>query len=521
MKKYIIYFIAVFTIVATGCTDLMDDMNNDSKSLTNDKLTVDGVLFKQHVNAMEKNLFNLTTSWEYQVQQNLNADIFGGYTMPPNNFATTQNHNYNWNSGWNGWAFTVAQTNLSEFLSLESITKDQGYEDYYAYALILKVMTALPLVDAFGPFPYLEYGQSETPAFDDVQAIYTEGFLPELCEAISILEEYAAGDAAERVANSGADLSNFGGDISGWIKVANTLKLRLAMRISNVDESTASTYIKEVVSDSYGLLDVNTGDFSIDCDANSVTNPFYYLSTSWNNCAMSADMQSFLVGMEDPRVSAYFLTTASGDYVGVRPGCDYENGTYTASLLNVSSDFMYISGAESYFLLAEAAQRGLGGLSSGDAQSYYEAGVSASFVLRGLTEAEAITYLASEATPADYVDALGDTENDYSATTDVTPKWNASRAMEQIITQKWIAMYPMGTEAWAEFRRTGYPKLVIPANMANSPNFDGTLQAGEYLKRLPYPSNILSLSSDAAQSAISTYLNGNDDASEPLWWDVD
>ncbi len=520
MKKYIISFIAVFAIIASGCTDLMEDMNNAPKSLTNERLAADGVVFKQYINTMETNLFELTSTWKYQIQQNLNADMFGGYTMPPNNFSNTQNHNYNWNNGWNDYIFTVAQTNLSNFLALENLSKGQGYEDFYAYGLILKVMAALPVVDAFGPFPYLKYGKEETPAFDDVQAIYEDGFLPELDTAIAILEKYAASDAATRVANSGADLSNFGGNIESWIKVANTLKLRLAMRISNADESKANACITEVLKNSYGVLDSETGDFAINCAANNVTNPFHYLSTKWNNCAMSADMQSFLVGMNDPRIAAYFLEIEDGGYVGIRPGSDYKNGTYTASLLNVSSNFMWISGAESYFLLAEAAQRGLGGLSSGDAKSYYESGVNASFVLRGLTESEATTYLASTATPADYVDSL-DSDNSYTATTDITPQWDDSRAIEQIITQKWIAMYPLGCEAWAEFRRTGYPKLVIPTNMATAANFDGTLQAGEYLKRLPYASNILSLSADAAQTAVDNYLNGKDDAAQSLWWDVD
>lgn len=534
MKNYIKLILFAFTIIATqACTDMMEDMNNDPKRITMTDLQADGELYKQHIISMEKNLFNLTSSWQYQVQQNLNADVFAGYTMHPSNFggATTINSNYNWNHGWNGWAFIVAQTNLTEYLALARETeKGAEFGDFYAYGLILKVMTALPLVDGFGPFPYLEYGVGLSPKFDDVEAIYKEGFLPELSMAIDTLKAYAAGPAANRVKNSGADISNFAGDITNWIKLANTLKLRLAMRISNVDPATAGTYIAEVVNDPIGVLDETTGDFSINTAANGVFNPFSFISTSWVDCIMSADMQSFMGGMEDPRLAKYFLpatsdtvTFQSGTYAGLRPGVELSSskGHYAGfSLVNVGANFLWVSGAESYFLLAEAAARNLGGLSTGDAQDYYESGVTASFILRGLSEGDAAAYLESEATPSDYID-YNNHDNNYEATTAITPKWNNADGLEQILTQKWIAIFPLGAEAWAEFRRTGYPKLIIPKNMENSANFDGTLGAGEFLKRMPYPSNILSLSPDEATQAINSYLDGKDDAAQKLWWDID
>jgi hypothetical protein len=513
---------------------MMEDMNNDPKSITNARLEADGKLFKQHIVFMEKNLFNLTSSWQYQVQENLNADIFAGYTMPPSNFGgiKTLNSNYNWNHDWNAWAFIVAQSNLTEFLALESETfKGQNNGDFYAYGLILKVLTTLPIVDGFGPFPYLQYGVGINPEFNNVDEIYLDGFLPELSMAIDTLKAYAVSPAADRVKNSGADISNFNGDITSWIKLANTLKLRLAIRISDVDATAANTYIQEVLNDKiYGILDETSGDFSINCPANSVSNPFSFISTSWVDCIMSADMQSFMEGMDDPRLGAYFLPATSdtvtlqgGTYAGLRPGVELSTskGHYAGfSLVNVSDNFLFVSGAESYFLLAEAAIKGLGGVSVGDAQAYYESGVTASFILRGLSAENAVTYLNSTARPADYID-YNNTANNYSATTSITPKWNGADMLEQIITQKWIAIFPLGTEAWAEFRRTGFPKLIIPKNMEDGPNFDGTLQKGEFLKRMPYPSNIISISPDQAEAAISKYLNGNDNAAEQLWWDVE
>jgi hypothetical protein len=529
MRKNIKYIALVIPIVlALGCTKTMEDMNNDPKSITNSRLSVDGVLFKQHITNMETNLFNLTTSWEYQVQQNLNADVFAGYTMHPGSFGITNtNDNYKWNHGWNAWAFIVAQQNLTEFLSLKAQTSNgTSNTDFYACGLILKVMTALPLVDAFGPFPYLQYGVGINPAFNSVDSIYKFGFIKELTTAIDTLEKYVGGPMADRVKNSGADITSLGGDLKNWIKLANTLKLRLAIRMSDVDPTTAGQYIQEVKADANGLIDATTGDVSIDCAANGVSNPFSFISTAWVDCVMSADMQSFLVGYQDPRLSVYFVAatddtvkTQGGTYAGVRPGVALTQGKghYAKfSLLNVPGTFMLLSGAESYFLAAEACVKGLGGYAAGDAQTFYENGVTASFKLHGI-EAQAADYLKSTKTPANYVD-YSNKSNNYTATTTVTPKWDGTNKLEQIITQKWIAIFPQGAESWAEARRTGFPKLTVPKNMESGDNFDGTIKKGEYLKRLPYPSNIVSISPDQAASAISKYLNGKDDGAQKIWW---
>ncbi len=528
MKKIISYILLVPVVLMFSCTGLMDDMNNDPKSITSERMVADGVLYSQHIVSMQKNLYNLTTSWQYQVQQNLNADVFAGYTMHPGSFGTaTTNDNYNWNHGWNGWAFTVAQTTLTQFLSLKSDTKDgTEKDDFYAYGLILKVMTALPLVDGFGPFPYLDYGVGASPKFDNVDAIYLQGFIPELTSAINTLKSHIGTDTENRVRDSGADLSSLQGDITSWVKLANTLKLRLALRISNKDEAAARPIIQECMDETNGFLET---DFSINVRDNNLLNPFAFISVAWTDCVMSADMQSFLVGFNDPRLSAYFVpatdasvTDAGAEYAGVRAGValTQDKGAYAGySKLNVSDNFKLVSGAESFFLRAEAALRGLGGLGAGQAQQYYEDGVRASFAANGLTEGSASDYLASTTTPADYIDYSA-AENNYALATTITPQWDAGNGLEQIITQKWIANFPQGAEAWAEFRRTGFPQLIIPKNMETSSNFDGTIGAGQFLKRMPYPSNIIEISPDAASAAIVNYLGGADNGGTALWWDV-
>jgi hypothetical protein len=104
--------------------------------------------------------------------------------------------------------------------------------------------------------------------------------------------------------------------------------------------------------------------------------------------------------------------------------------------------------------------------------------------------------------------------------TKITVKWNEAdnfeTKLERIITQKWIALYPEGTEAWSEFRRTGYPKL-YPVAVTKNPD----LPAGTFIKRLTYPSAVTNSGGEAVKAAVAAYLGGKDSAATPIWWDLD
>ena len=150
-----------------------------------------------------------------------------------------------------------------------------------------------------------------------------------------------------------------------------------------------------------------------------------------------------------------------------------------------------------------------------DVRSCYETGVQISFNqwdVSGLSD-----YLASSNTPADYKDAFDATLN-AEATTNITPKWmngNFDTQLEQILTQKWIAIYPDGCEAWAEQRRTGYPKLIKVANNLSN----GTIDTEKMIRRVPFPQDFIS-SQPALYSALLNALGGADNGGTQLWWDV-
>jgi hypothetical protein len=175
-----------------------------------------------------------------------------------------------------------------------------------------------------------------------------------------------------------------------------------------------------------------------------------------------------------------------------------------------------MDGSESYFLRAEGALRGWN--MGGTAEEFYVEGIKASFAENQLGGVD--NYLNDNtSTPIAYDDP-NNSANNAPPISSITIKWDPSatfeKSLERIITQKWIAMYPMGQEAWSEFRRTGYPKL-WPVVVNNS---GGDVPIGQFIKRIPYPSAITNASKSAVAAAVSTYLGGQDKESTRLWWDV-
>jgi hypothetical protein len=243
-------------------------------------------------------------------------------------------------------------------------------------------------------------------------------------------------------------------------------------------------------------------------------------------------MESFLLGYKDPRTSKFFVPAAGGDielsetetlkelfpikgtFKGIRQGTaldkDNRYKNHSATSVTTSSDIIVMTAAEVWFLRAEAALRGY--FDAGKEKEYYEKGISTSFEQWGAGSAGA--YLSSTDTPADYKDAF-DSTFDATATTTITPKWDDSAdnegKLERIITQKWLATYPEGCEAWAEQRRTGYPKLFkVAENLSN-----GAIDTDAMIRRVPFNTDL-----DAGTTAkLNSLLGGADNGGTRLWWD--
>ena len=296
------------------------------------------------------------------------------------------------------------------------------------------------------------------------------------------------------------------------------LFIRLAIRLTKVNPALAKTQAELALASSVGLI---TEDMVI---STGFVHPISVISNSWGDIRMSAEMESILTGYNDGRVQKYFKPSAdaslSGDYKGIRMGIDIEaKGQYLdhagiGSVVDVEK-ITWMAAAEIHFLKAEAALRGWTG--AGIAKENYEAGVNASFTQHGVSGAS--TYLADNtSTPNDFVDALNATNN-IAYASDVKIAYDDAgtneEQLEQIMTQKWIALFPDGQEAWSEFRRTGYPRI-FPVVVNNS---GGTIDTNTQIRRINFANSEVNTNSENVTTAVS-FLSGPDNGGTRLWWDV-
>jgi hypothetical protein len=304
----------------------------------------------------------------------------------------------------------------------------------------------------------------------------------------------------------------------------------LAIRVSNVDATLAKTQGEAAISNQIGLM-TDTADNFLVASASGATHPLNVINGGWNDIRMGAPMESILTGYSDPRIESYVAPAAdyeespigiAGQYKGIRQGIDLtDKAEYVVfSGLTSFGDVQLMTASEVYFLLAEAALRGWSG--SGDARSNYEQGIVASFNQHAVPGAS--DYLNDNmSVPAEYIDPLHDENSIKTGSSNlstITIAWDNGaddeENLERIITQKWIAMYPDGQEAWSEFRRTGYPKL-FPVVINNS---GGTISTTDFVKRVNFILDERNTNPSGVASGVSA-LGGADNGGTSLWWDVD
>jgi hypothetical protein len=410
------------------------------------------------------------------------------------------------------------------------IAEADGFVIFEEWANLVKVLAISRLTTYHGPLIYSNYGtRGQVVHYDSEEELYNILF--------SDLDRIHAAFTADI---DNADLKKFDasyqGDLKQWIKVINTLRLRLAIRISKIKPDLAKTQGEKAISDEGGLIMSNSDNFNISLYGGN--HPLNTICFGWNDTRMSATMESILVGYKDDRISKYFepvsdLSLVSDHpelpYKGIRNGALLDAKGNRTSFSSISESFKtaehqtYIAAAETNFLLAEAKLRGWQA-GSKSVQEYYEDGVKASFALWGAGGVDA--YLQDDISiPIDYNDpkAEGDV-NDFVNRINITIKWDEAATqeekLERIITQKWIAGYPNSFEPWADHRRTGYP--LLPFNYKNdSYENDGIIAADDFIKRMKFvPAEYLD-NLEGVNKAIETLSNGKDEIGTRLWWDVD
>lgn len=508
-------------LVVTSCSDL-EQFNVNDRNITDEQLEVDF----QHVGSKYKpvfeSIYQYNPAWSYQLQQNLNADVYSGYLTPPRPFvAGANNTTYSLVSGWNGFIWSVPYSFvMNNVKSISDLTKDD-YPTLYGTALILKVAAMHRVSDVFGPIVYSNFGDLENAGVYDSQEAAYDAFFADLDTAVTNLSA-----DIDYQAFSAFDLS-YGGDYKQWVKLANSLRLRLAIRISKVDPAKAKSEGEKALAQSLGLMTANADGFFVN---GTLDHPLTVIDNGWGDIRMNASMESILTGYNDSRATSFFdaPTDVGGVVKGVRGGMpllsEYSDELaqkaayigFSAINDNIHTPRVQLmTTAEVAFLQAEAALRGWA--NAGDAQANYERGINLSFEQHGASGAAA--YMADNtSTPADYIDPVNPSMN-IAALSTSTVAWAGAgtneEKLEKIITQKWIAMFPEGQEAWSEYRRTGYPKIFPVASNQSG----GTIDTDIQIRRIPFVDSEKSTNA-AGVTAATSLLGGVDNGGTRLWWDT-
>lgn len=512
-------FAVVFLFYVMGCTSDFEEVNTNPNALTSDQLdaTMAGPSF---ANALYKGLSN--ASWSlpnddygtYGLITMLHSMMFVHY-MAPGWAAETDENGIN--DGWRsrGWLrfYTLAVPSLRN-----AYAAAEGNTEALAVLDIWKVYMFHRFTDSWGPIPYTEAGfGGSSVAYDSQESMYEDFF--NLLEAANT----TLSNSSETTVAIFQDYDPvYNGDIEKWRRFGNSLRLRLALRISDVDASKAQSQAEAAVT--AGVIESNDGSAYYDATDDAYNN-FVDVAKYWG-FYLSSDLESILKGYDDPRLETWFSPANDGEYRG-RPNGSI--GNYDADTLsltnqettfasNVDKDIEVIMAAEIYFNRAEGALNGWD--MGGNAQALYEEGINMSLEQWGITDAtEVSTYIAGTTTAVEpaFVDDYVAAGISATPPVDVPVAWSATEAdqRKQIAVQKYLALFPESWEAWSDLRRTDadilYPVVTT---------LDATMGTG-VMRRLTYLPNEYSTNEEAVDAAVSTLNGGVDVGSARVWWDAE
>ena len=384
-------------------------------------------------------------------------------------------------------------------------------------ARIFQAFSFMVLTDTYGDIPYTEGGlgyinQVFLPKYEAQQAIYTD-IIKELTEASAALSATSRTETADIL---------YGGNIDKWKKFGYSLLLRAGMRLVKADATKAQATVQAAFNG--GVILSNADNAVMRHDANYLGPIGNMLNgTEGANFYLAKPFVDYLKNTNDPRLQAIAIR-----YVGAKSGAEQtvavgttdparqigmpmgkDNGTIGAAatadglasfyeysqvdrrrMTKGTAPVFFVTAAQTQLLLAEAAQRGW--ITVGTAAGYYNAGVTAHME-------QLASYDAGSAVPAAAI-------TNYL----LANPYNPVTGLQQINTQYWIASFLNGSEAWANFRRSGFPAL--------APNpYVGDIPAGTFIRRLTYPVSEISANTVNVNEAIAR--QGADKLDTKVWWD--
>ncbi len=482
MKTYIKAIICsiILGVTFSSCTNDFDNINIDP----NNPAEPNTALLISNAIRQLGNQNNGIAGWAKDLYPQYASEI--QYTSE----SRFQNKFYDFAAYYNGPLMdlqTVINLNSSEETSgLPYVQAGGSNTNQIAVARILKAFYFLHMTDRWGMLPYTEAlmgSQALTPKYDSQESIYA-GIFTELKEAVAQIDEEAAinGDIL------------FEGDLSHWIKWANTIRMTAALHLSEVNEQLAQTEFTDALN--AGVLESNSDNvyFRYLADFNN-QNPLYnnYFVANRTDYAVSETIVDFMNDIDDPRLPVYANPTVQGNaYIGMPYGLaqgDDNLNQETVSLIGdkfTAQDYALpiTTFAQVEFMKAEAVFRGW---ISGTVLEYYQSGIEASMQQHGVTA------------PATYFTQAG-------------VALGANNILERIISQKWLANYQAnGYESWVDWRRTGFPILSPgPAPLSDHRGIP---------YRQAYPNTESGL--NGVNYAAAVAAQGPDELSTKLWWDVD
>lgn len=393
-----------------------------------------------------------------------------------------------YNNTWKA-LYNDALMNAHRIALISAPDGEKPNSNYEGIALVLRSWVFSMLTDCYGAIPFSQalQGTGEnpvySPAYDTQEAVYA-GILADLKTANEKLVEGGPSVSAS------ADIL-YGGDILKWKKFANSLRIRLANRQAAKKPVESRAIMSEILGDAttYPIFTSNDDNARVIHSATRPSNNEWHETmiqgtrTDWN---VGKTLVDKLQVLGDSRLQVFAQPVSNSTYAGIPNGLpDAVATTYLFSTCKIGTAFLAATApsvimtyAELQFILSEATLDG--DVTVGDAQTYFEQGVTASFEQYGL------------ALPAGYIANLG----------------TVSKTL--VMEQKWIALFGQGIESWTEYRRTGLPVLPPKDSRAVFVN-DGVLPT-----RLPYPTSEQSL--NAVEYGKGVALNGGDDAKTKLWW---
>ena len=510
MKKIYKYFLMVFLLMGfSACDNGFDELNTNKVSPT----AINPVFILN--NAMIQTSFPFgTVLYDVGIVQQIispNSGVITGANFNQDNRNATQEL-------WQRYYRSVIR---NTFDVINQVKDNPNRTNLYHMARIWQAYAFMVLTDAYGDIPYTEAGKGFTeqlflPKYDTQESIYN-ALINELTQASAALD-------ASKTIETGDAL--YAGSVDKWKKLGYSLLLRAGMRLSKINPTKAQQTVQAAFTG--GVMASNADNCAIKHDANYNNGIGNTLNGSErSNFFLTKPFVDYLKNRNDPRLKSIAVryvgansgsaqvpgiaSTNPSDQIGMPMGND-NNGAIAAAandglasfydysqadrarVVKLQAPLFLVTYSQTQLLLAEARLRGW--VTVGTAEGYYNAGVTAH--MNQMADYDAGSAVSSQAI-TDYL-----TANPY-----LTGGTQAQQ-LEQINDHYWIASFLNGPEAFANFRRSGYPAL--------APNpFPGKDISGDFIRRMTFPTSELAVNKTNLEAAIGR--QGADNLDTRVWWD--